>query len=423
MGLNKWTATKPFGAGSFHAIAYGNNEFVVVGPNWIVSSKDEGANWTDHTVRSGPDPAQFTKVYYSVAYGGGVFVAVGAARIRWDGSGLSTQISQTVGGSTKFLRAIAYGVVQLGATSPKGYGLFVAVGDAGSVLTSQDGLTWAASTTGIAATDEFKAIAFGNQRFVAADASGKVLTSPDGVTWTATPTPPTSALQRLTFGGNRFVGLDVSKKVVASLDGASWTSLSTGLAGLAAMVSIEYGFDTLAVAGPAGAIHTSPDGVAWATRVSGSIQHLGGIAYGRNRFVAVGAGGATTPGGPAGGDIVRSGEFPSADLSALTTSAGPLTPGFSPTVTAYGATASSGTATVTPTSEDPQATIRVRFNSGNEATVASGSASAPGQLAGYRGHTFFITVTAPAATKVYTVGVSRRVPTVLRLFAWLWPFG
>jgi hypothetical protein len=91
-------------------------------------------------------------------------------------------------------------------------------------------------------------------------------------------------------------------------------------------------------------------------------------------------------------------------------------------VTAYGATASGGTATVTPTSEDPQVTIRVRFNSGNEVIVASGSPSAPGQLAGYRGHTFFITVTAPTTTKVYTVVVSRRIPPLLRLFAWVWPF-
>jgi hypothetical protein len=423
MGLDKWTTTKPHPtkALSYHAVAYGNaagnDQFVVVGPVSIVRSQDEGASWINDTITTAPDNAKNTKSYSSVAYGGGVFVAVGSHKFRWDGMNWSEQLSQTVGGATKWLRAIAYGTVGVGGpNSPKRFGLFVAVGDAGTIVTSLDGVTWA--TNNSVTTDTFKTIAYGNQRFVAAAESGKIFTSPDGANWTHV-TSTASYFRALTFGNNVFVGVLDSKRVLKSSDGASWTDLmSTGLAN-ALINSINYGFDTFIVVGGAGSIYTSVDGVAWAKRLSGSNDELLGIAYGKNRFVAVGAGMGT------GGDIVRSDEFPSADLSALTSSAGPLTPGFSPLLTTYRAELARNVnvATVTPTSEDPQATIRVRFDSGSDVIVASGATSAVGEIRrGFRSHTFYITVTARNnATKVYTLQVNKAPPIPIWL-SWFWPF-
>ena len=419
MGLDKWTTTKPYpmAALSYHAVAYGNaagnDQFVVVGPVSIVRSQDEGASWINDTIISGVPAAKLTKSYYSVAYGDGVFVAVGSHKFRWDGMNWSEQLSQTV-----FLRAIAYGTVPVGGpNSPKRFGLFVAVGDAGTIVTSRDGVTWDTRISGT--TDDLKTIAYGNQRFVATAESGKIFTSPDGVNWT--PVAPTASYFRaLTFGNNVFVGVLNSNKVLKSSDGASWTDLmSTGL-GLANILinSINYGFDTFVAVGGTGSIYTSVDGVAWVKRLSGSSDGLRGIAYGKNRFVAVGAGTGT------GGDIVRSDEFPSADLSALTSSAGPLTPGFSPLLTAYSADLARNVniATVTPTSEDPQATIRVRFDTGSDVIVASGATSAEGEIRGFRSQTFYITVTARNnATKVYTLQVNK-APPILRWLSWFWPF-
>lgn len=420
MGLDKWTTTKPYpmAALSYHAVAYGNaagnDQFVVVGPVSIVRSQDEGASWINDTITTGPDAAKYTKVYYSVAYGDDVFVAVGSHKFRWDGMNWSEQLSQTIGGVTKFLRAIAYGTVPVGGpNAPKRFGLFVAVGDAGTIVTSRDGVTWDTRISGT--TDDLKTIAYGNQRYVAAADTGNIFTSPDGVNWTPVITPTASYFRALTFGNNVFVGVLNSKKVMKSSDGASWTDLmSTGLAN-AIINSINYGFDTFIVVGGTGSIYTSVDGVAWAKRLSGSNDELLGIAYGKNRFVAIGAGMGT------GGDIVRSDEFPSADLSALTSSAGPLTPGFSPPLTAYSAELARNinVATVTPTSEDPQATIRVRLDSGSDVIVASGATSAVGEIRGFRSQTFYITVTARNnATKVYTLQVNRARPVL----SWFWPF-
>jgi photosystem II stability/assembly factor-like uncharacterized protein len=414
MGLGTWTATKPFPATSglsYHAIAYGNDDFVAVGPVSVVRSRDEGATWINDTAppppaTPPPPPPSLAQAYTSVAYGGGVFVAVGNYYTTvLNGTVWSTPILHTAAGPTNFLRAIAYGTPPLG-------GLFVAVGDAGTIVTSPNGSTWAKRTSPI--TGDIHTIAYGNQLFVAAADSGAVLTSPDGVTWTVA-TTTSSPLRTVTFGNNAFLGVDQSKTVWKSSNGVSWTNLITLMvANAGAMSSIIYGFDTFAVVGPGGSIRTSLDGMTWTPRVSACMDHLGGIAFGRNRFVAVSD----------KGDIVRSGEYPSADLSALTCSGGPLTPAFNPLSTAYQAQLASNVATVTPTSEDPQAVIRVRLDSGSNVVVASGTPSAVGQVFGGRARTFYITVTARnSTTKLYTLAVyrswlSRLLSTLVSYLLW-----
>ena len=400
MGLDQWTRSQPLAQGSYHSVAYGNGEFVAVGPNSIIRSQDEGTTWT---------PINLTppRTFARIAFGFGNFVAVGGHRFRWNGA--SSWVSSTA--EPQKLRSIAFGLVPqpaLPGLIPMG-GLFVAVGDKETIVISQDGVTWADViwSANLKGSDSLLSIAFGNQRFVAAGQSGKILTSLDGVNW-----HPQTALTdpiregALMFGANAFVGVTISNKVVMSLDGSSWSVLaSTGLVGTV-VKGFACAFGTFVAAGADGVIRTSPGGVVWTNRSSGSLQHLGGIAYGKNRFVAVGAGGAS------GGDIVRSGEFPSANLSALSCSAGPLIPSFNPSVSAYRVQLATNVATaVTPTSEDPQAAIRVRFESGghplgSDEPVASGTPSTARQIGGRRTQVFFISVTAlNNTTRVYSVAL------------------
>jgi hypothetical protein len=63
-----------------------------------------------------------------------------------------------------------------------GNGLFVAVGDGGTILTSPDGVNWTRGPRG-RATRLF-GVTYGNGLFVAVGRFGTILTSPDGVTWT-----------------------------------------------------------------------------------------------------------------------------------------------------------------------------------------------------------------------------------------------
>jgi len=57
----------------------------------------------------------------------------------------------------------------------------VAVGNAGVVLTSSDGISWTSRASGTDA--QLFAVGFGGSRFVAVGSLGWVVTSSDGVTW------------------------------------------------------------------------------------------------------------------------------------------------------------------------------------------------------------------------------------------------
>ena len=151
MGLNDWTVSRPYpSAGlSYQDVAYGriagNDWFVAVGSRSLLQSNDEGETWSHDTVSmfNPPTPSQ-VETYNAVAYGDGVFVAVGTHKTSWNGSAWSTQITQATPSGwarQKHLNAIAYG-------NPTAGGLFVAVGDAGTVLTSADGLAWTDRTSG-----------------------------------------------------------------------------------------------------------------------------------------------------------------------------------------------------------------------------------------------------------------------------------
>src|SRR2546423_1444106 len=61
-----------------------------------------------------------------------------------------------------------------------GNGLFVAVGDFGTIETSSDGVTW---TVRHAQAATLSGVAFGNDRFVAVGSDGLTLNSQDGINW------------------------------------------------------------------------------------------------------------------------------------------------------------------------------------------------------------------------------------------------
>jgi hypothetical protein len=104
-----------------------------------------------------------------------------------------------------------------------------------------------------------------------------------------------------------------------------------------------------------------------------------------------------------------------ADLSSLTLSSGTLSPIFASSTTAYTASVSNGTnsITVTPTRTDSSATIQVRVNGGSYDSVLSGSASNALNL-NLGSNTIDVLVTAQdgTSTKTYTITVTRNaVPT------------
>lgn len=103
--------------------------------------------------------------------------------------------------------------------------VFVAVGDQGSVLSSEDGATWAVRTSGT--TLALNDVAFGGDRYVAVGQAGKILVSDDGREWDSASSPSSRDLNSVVWHIDRFyaVGGDYSAgaETLVSFDGTSWT--------------------------------------------------------------------------------------------------------------------------------------------------------------------------------------------------------
>jgi uncharacterized delta-60 repeat protein len=129
--------------------------------------------------------------------------------------------------------------------------------------------------------------------------------------------PTTQDLWSACFGGGQFVAVGTGGTILTSPDGIAWSQRSSGvdlwLVGVCMGQTLAnavitpgretYTYQNLFVAvGDRGTILTSPDGIAWTPRVSGTTQRLNGVAFvstvsgtpsggGSQRFVAVGEGG------------------------------------------------------------------------------------------------------------------------------------
>ena len=163
-----------------------------------------------------------------------------------------------------------------------GNGLFVAVGDNGTILTSPDGDVWTARSSGT--TDQLPAIAFGNGRFVAtrANRDSPAITSPDAINWTpvsltdSNGKPASSgAWQGIAFGGGRFlaVGAHSESEIMASPDGIAFQTVNyirfPAPGNLSDDVNSVISFRGQFIAGRAnGGFEVTPDGISW--------SHLGG---------------------------------------------------------------------------------------------------------------------------------------------------
>ncbi|HEX7260900.1 MAG TPA: PKD domain-containing protein, partial [Luteolibacter sp.] len=153
------------------------NKFVSVGYDWNgsvwfgkIHHSTDGKLWQSATM-----PA--TEEIRDVAAGNGVFVAVGdAGTILHSSDGGATWTSQTAPGAAS-LSGIAYGG-----------GVFIAVGDT-AVYTSPDGISWTdrSAGTGIASWHSFKDVAFTHGSFIAGGwYSGLRISTDGGITWQTT---------------------------------------------------------------------------------------------------------------------------------------------------------------------------------------------------------------------------------------------
>lgn len=252
-----------------------------------MAASEDGLTWRDGRAEEGQtvQPFQNAGVVSAVAFGNGVYVAVGS---HWR-AGTTEQPQGAIWRSTngyhwtrvyRLLSSVSASWRSLNAIA-FGDGRFIGVGDGGTMVSSPDGLTWtetrnplelAAGIPNPEASQLLSSVGFGPQGwFVFKDTSGGGLHSADGVTWsrfTATGYP--YGVYYHSFHADGRYWFTGESGTITTVDGTLWTPV-LGEGGKS-MLSVRRAPDGVSPrylgGGVNGAIYTSEDAVQW-TRVIG----------------------------------------------------------------------------------------------------------------------------------------------------------
>src|SRR5207245_2326434 len=112
-----------------------------------------------------------------------------------------------------------------GAASLRTVKRYVAVGEFGTIVTSDDGINWVRRTS--PTNWSLKAVVYGLSRFVAVGAGRTILSSSDGITWALEPGGVYGPdLNDVAYGNGRFVAVMdrwSGYSTLISSDGHQWT--------------------------------------------------------------------------------------------------------------------------------------------------------------------------------------------------------
>ncbi len=177
--------------------------------------------------------------------------------------------------------------------------LLVAVGNQGIILNSSDsGISWATQVpTSTCGTNHLRAVSWSDvtSRFVAVGDYGTVCHSDDGTTWQPPPVSASlpdssSTLYGITWGKEQFVavgGSALNSVVYTSPDGDLWTIRDSNEPYI--LRDITWDQDHFIAVGDSGTIITSPKGISWTRKSSGTTTNLTNIVVNETTALATGA--------------------------------------------------------------------------------------------------------------------------------------
>ena len=168
-----------------------------------------------------------------------------------------------------------------------GKGIFVTVGSFGSIFTSKNGINW--KTRKLRYSKSFFGVTYGNGIFVAVGSDGIIYTSTNGNTWGTRKSGTKDDLKGITFDKGLFITVGSGGTILTSKEGIYWTQRNSGT--LMNLEEVTYGNGIFVTVGEKRTILTSSNGISWIEKNSESTQHYSGITFAKGLFVIVGSSG------------------------------------------------------------------------------------------------------------------------------------
>lgn len=253
---------------NLRAIATDGDSLVVCGENNAIIY---GGGWSWAPYSSGG-----VAPYHDVAFFGGYYDLVGPGtsariQIRYNSSGNPSISTSSGEDSSQHYSGLAVSEDAL----------FLAFGTA--VLKRTTAPAW--RPLGSPEYDDLNAVADGAGVVVAVGNRGTVITSEDGVSWKVQAPMVTSDLLAVTGTPSAILAVGNSGAILHSADGHSWTAVESGTSG--AINDVCYGKERFVAAGSAGLVLTSWNGLNWVSNRIGSVSALTAVRFFDERFWAL----------------------------------------------------------------------------------------------------------------------------------------
>jgi hypothetical protein len=242
--------------------------WVGVGGNGRRVTSVDGVTWSNEQTFGGADDSN---LFRSVGYGAGTFVALGGGLnglLYWSADGVAWN---DVGDNVGWFGGVAYG-----------NGIFLAVGANGRYLTSNNGRNWGSGDVDF--MQHFRAVAFGNGEFVLVGEEGRRTSTTDGSSFT-TNVLGGDRLTGVVFTGDRFVAVGLNGRRVVSLDGENWMFDQTASDGLG-FFDVAFGEGVVIAVGGSGTVYSTDGGQTWSQDRNAPLMNA--ITYGNGIFVGTG---------------------------------------------------------------------------------------------------------------------------------------
>ncbi|WP_378046558.1 S-layer homology domain-containing protein [Cohnella cellulosilytica] len=262
-------------------VVYGDYGFTAVGLSGTILASADGVSWSSKT-------PPVVRHYYGVdSVNGKLLISGGAATLveSQDGEDWIDLVLNIPYKGQISLQAAAYG-----------NGIYAAVGDWGTIVTSADAVNWIQRNkgTGYVLND----VAYHDGAYVTVGENGVILTSSDGKEWTFRSSDVGQTLTGVVFGDGIFMAVGYRGTQVISSDGETFEVQTMQLPNIAninnaSVLDVTYGDGAFVAAGGElggnDLILVSDDkGANWTQHSLGVANYNRGAAFGNDTFIVVG---------------------------------------------------------------------------------------------------------------------------------------
>jgi len=282
-----WTQSLSNTDVEYQGIAYTSGTFIAVGSSSGINTSTDGTTWYDASPSGFGtffDVVGMSTNIIAVGLGGTIAVATGNFSF-----GEAIIYSRTLNGFlydytdttiTSDLNAVVAG-------SSKG----VVVGAGGTILFTESGpggLGTAFTITPKYSSQNLRGVGYNNNIFIAVGDSGEILRSNNAETWVGvTTTAITTRLNDVVYGDSKWIAVGAAGSIIRSVDnGLNWSVVSSG--GTFNLNSVYYQDNVWVAVGQSGVVLNSVDTDNWYQRFVGVGTDFNGLIYADNKLVTVG---------------------------------------------------------------------------------------------------------------------------------------